>query len=58
MFDGQIRELTVVSEGNRIVLSRVSRGYYLLLLLGAGGIVGQGRYELAKAAAALEKELV
>jgi predicted regulator of Ras-like GTPase activity (Roadblock/LC7/MglB family) len=58
MFGGQIRELTIVGEGHRIVLSRILRGYYLLLLLGDGGIVGHGRYELAKAAAALEKELV
>ena len=58
MFSGQIRELVVVGEEHRIVLSRISRGYYLLLLLGDGGIVGHGRYELAKAAVALEKELV
>jgi predicted regulator of Ras-like GTPase activity (Roadblock/LC7/MglB family) len=58
IFSGQILELTVVGEGHRIVLSRISREYYLLLLLGGEGILGQGRYELAKAAAALEKELV
>jgi len=58
MFSGQIRELTVVGEGHRIVLSRISRGYYLLLLLRGEGFLGQGRYELARAAAALEKELV
>jgi predicted regulator of Ras-like GTPase activity (Roadblock/LC7/MglB family) len=58
MFSGQIRELTIVGDESRIVLSRISRRYYLLLLLGREGILGQGRYELAKAAAALEKELV
>jgi predicted regulator of Ras-like GTPase activity (Roadblock/LC7/MglB family) len=58
MFSGQIRELIVGGEGHRIVLSRISRGYYLLLLLGGEGILGQSRYELAKAASALEKELV
>jgi predicted regulator of Ras-like GTPase activity (Roadblock/LC7/MglB family) len=58
MFSGPIRELTVVSEGQRVVLSRISREYYLLLLLGGEGILGHGRYELAKAAVALEKELV
>jgi len=58
MFSGPIRELTVASESRRIVLARVSREYYLLLLLGGEGILGRGRYELAKAAVALEKELV
>ena len=58
MFSGQIRELTIVGQGHGIVLSRISREYYLLLLLGDEGILGQGRYELAKAAVALEKELV
>jgi predicted regulator of Ras-like GTPase activity (Roadblock/LC7/MglB family) len=57
MFSGQIREMIVGGEEHRIVLFRISRGYYLLLLLGDGGIVGHGRYELAKAAVALEKEL-
>jgi predicted regulator of Ras-like GTPase activity (Roadblock/LC7/MglB family) len=58
MFSGQIREMTIGGEDSRIVLSRISRRYYLLLLLGGEGILGQGRYELARAAAALEKELV
>jgi predicted regulator of Ras-like GTPase activity (Roadblock/LC7/MglB family) len=58
MFAGPIRELTVVSEGRRIMLSRISPEYYLVLLLGGEGILGHGRYELARAAVALEKELV
>jgi predicted regulator of Ras-like GTPase activity (Roadblock/LC7/MglB family) len=58
MLSGPILELTVVSEGRRIILSRISREYYLLLLLGGEGILGHGRYELARAAVALEKELV
>jgi predicted regulator of Ras-like GTPase activity (Roadblock/LC7/MglB family) len=58
MFAGPIRELTVVSEERTIILSRISREYYLLLLLGGRGILGHGRYELARAAVALEKELV
>ena len=58
MFSGSIREMTIGGEEFRIVLSRISRRYYLLLLLGDEGILGQGRYELARAAAALEKELV
>jgi predicted regulator of Ras-like GTPase activity (Roadblock/LC7/MglB family) len=58
MFSGQIRELTIVGGESRIILSRISRRYYLLLLLGGEGFLGQGRYELARAAAALEKELI
>jgi predicted regulator of Ras-like GTPase activity (Roadblock/LC7/MglB family) len=58
VFTGSIRELTVVSEGRRVILSRISPEYYLLLLLGGEGFLGHGRYELARAAVALEKELV
>ena len=58
MFSGAIRELTVISEERRIILSRISPEYYLLLLLGGEGILGHGRFELARAAVALEKELV
>jgi len=57
LFAGPIRELAVVGDGSRILLSRVSREYYLLLLLGGEGGLGRGRYELAKATLALEKEL-
>jgi predicted regulator of Ras-like GTPase activity (Roadblock/LC7/MglB family) len=54
---GPVRELALVTDESRILLSRVSREYYLLLLLGGEGGLGRGRYELAKAALALEKEL-
>ncbi|HKF45434.1 MAG TPA: roadblock/LC7 domain-containing protein [Thermoanaerobaculia bacterium] len=53
-----VRELAFVTDRSRVLLSRVSPEYYLLLLLGGGGGLGRGRYELAKAALALEKELV
>lgn len=53
-----IQELVVVSDASRILLSRASPGYYLLLLLGEDGSVGRGRFELARAALELEKELV
>jgi predicted regulator of Ras-like GTPase activity (Roadblock/LC7/MglB family) len=53
-----IRELVLVNDDSRILLSRVSPGYYLLLLLGEDGGVGRGRFELARAALGLEKELV
>ncbi len=54
---GPIREFAVVGDRCRILLSRVSPEYYLLLLLGGEGGLGRGRHELAKAALSLEKEL-
>ncbi len=54
---GTIRELAVVGEGRRSVLSRISAEYYLLLLLGGEGTLGHGRFELARAAMGLQKEL-
>jgi predicted regulator of Ras-like GTPase activity (Roadblock/LC7/MglB family) len=55
---GSIREVATVAEGAITVLSRVTGEYYLLLLLGREGNLGRGRFELRKAAAALEKELL
>jgi len=55
---GSIREVATVAEGAITVLSRVTGEYYLLLLLGGEGNLGRGRFELRKAAAALEKELL
>jgi predicted regulator of Ras-like GTPase activity (Roadblock/LC7/MglB family) len=55
---GPIRELAFVGDRSRILLSRVSGEYYLLLLLGGEGGLGRGRWELSKAALTLEKELV
>jgi len=54
---GQIREFVVIGDRARVLLSRVSPEYYLLLLLGGEGGLGRGRHELAKAALALKKEL-
>jgi len=55
---GEIRELAALTETSITVLSRVTEEYYLLLLLARGGNLGRGRFELAKAAATLEKELL
>jgi predicted regulator of Ras-like GTPase activity (Roadblock/LC7/MglB family) len=57
IISGPIREFAVVGDHCRVLLSRVSREYYLLLILGGEGGLGRGRHELAKAALALEKEL-
>ena len=55
--EGEVREVATVTDGGITLLSRVSREYYLLLLLAREGNLGRGRFELRKAAAALEKEL-
>lgn len=55
--DGEVREVATVTDGAITLLSRVTREYYLLLLLAREGNLGRGRFELRKAAAALEKEL-
>jgi predicted regulator of Ras-like GTPase activity (Roadblock/LC7/MglB family) len=53
-----LREIATVTDGGIAVLSRVTGEYYLLLLLAREGNLGRGRFELRKAAAALEKELL
>jgi predicted regulator of Ras-like GTPase activity (Roadblock/LC7/MglB family) len=55
---GEIREISTVTDRGITVLSRVTGEYYLLLLLAPDGNFGRGRFELRKAAAALEKELL
>jgi predicted regulator of Ras-like GTPase activity (Roadblock/LC7/MglB family) len=55
--EGEVREVATVTDSSITLLSRVSREYYLLLLLAREGNLGRGRFELRKAAAALEKEL-
>lgn len=55
---GEVREVATVADRSITVLSRVTGEYYLLLLLARDGSLGRGRFELARAAAALEKELV
>lgn len=55
---GLVREVATVADDTITVLSRVTGEYYLLLLLGREGNLGRGRFELRKAAADLEKELL
>ena len=55
---GEIREIATVADAGMTVLSRVTGEYYLLLLLAREGNLGRGRFELRKAAAGLEKELL
>jgi predicted regulator of Ras-like GTPase activity (Roadblock/LC7/MglB family) len=55
---GPIEQLTVASDRAATILCRVTEEYYLVLLLARDGNFGRGRFELRKAAAALEKELL
>jgi predicted regulator of Ras-like GTPase activity (Roadblock/LC7/MglB family) len=53
-----VEQLTLVTDTSIAILSRVTGEYYLLLLLSREGNFGRGRFELAKAALTLEKELL
>jgi predicted regulator of Ras-like GTPase activity (Roadblock/LC7/MglB family) len=55
---GPIQQLSVASDRAATILCRVTEEYYLLLLLARDGNFGRGRFELRKAAVALEKELL
>ncbi len=56
--NGSVHQITVASDRSAAILCRVTEEYYLLLLLARDGNFGRGRFELRKAAAALEKELL
>lgn len=57
--DGQkIEQVSLVTEEQVAILSRVTAEYYLLLLLSREGNFGRGRFELRKAGLLLEKELL
>ena len=58
MDGGSVQQLCLVTDDGKAILSRVTEEYYLLLLLTREGNFGRGRFELKKAALALEKELL
>lgn len=58
MDSAPVQQLAVMTDRSTAILSRVTREYYLLLLLSREGNLGRGRFELKKAAVALEKELL
>jgi predicted regulator of Ras-like GTPase activity (Roadblock/LC7/MglB family) len=53
-----VTELSMASGHSTALLCRVTEEYYLLLLLARDGSFGRGRFELRKAAAMLERELL
>lgn len=50
-------ELVVTSAGKKLIFRTVTPEYGLLAVLGEAGLTGRGRYELLRAALALEPEL-
>lgn len=46
---GVVRQFAVVTDQVTLMLTAVSDGYYLLLVLGAEGSFGRARYELRRA---------
>lgn len=55
---GEVEEVSVTTEKNKMLLRSVSPGYFLILILGAGGLMGRGRYELKKASYELAPEFI
>jgi len=55
---GDLEEISVVTEKNKMLLRSVSPGYYLVLVMGVGGSIGRGRYELKKASYELAPEFL
>jgi predicted regulator of Ras-like GTPase activity (Roadblock/LC7/MglB family) len=53
-----VAQVTLSSSRSTTILCRVTEEYYLLLWLAREGNFGRGRFELRKAASALEKELL
>jgi predicted regulator of Ras-like GTPase activity (Roadblock/LC7/MglB family) len=52
------RELMVVSDGKKLIFRAVTPDYGLLAILDRDGLTGRARYELLRAAEALEPELL
>lgn len=54
---GEVQQLSITSDAGTIVVSCVAQGFYLLLVMGEGGIHGQARFELRRAALELAPDL-
>lgn len=55
---GDVEEVAVVTEKNKLLLRTISPGYFLVLILGAEGSLGRGRFELKKASYELAPEFL
>jgi len=55
---GEVRQFSVSTDKYTFLVSAVGGGYYLLLVLGEGGIYGRARFELKRARLLFEDDLV
>ena len=55
---GEVTEYSVSTERFSVVLGKVAPGYYLMLVLAAGGSFGRARFELRRAPLVFEKDLL
>jgi predicted regulator of Ras-like GTPase activity (Roadblock/LC7/MglB family) len=53
-----VQQLSVVTDRLTLIVSAVTREYYLLLVLGPDGNYGRARFELRRARLALERDLI
>jgi predicted regulator of Ras-like GTPase activity (Roadblock/LC7/MglB family) len=54
---GEVQQLSILTNRLTLIVSAVTRDYYLLLVLGPDGNYGRARFELRRARLALEQEL-
>lgn len=55
---GETARFEVVSERYSLILTRVSEGYYMLMVIEAGRPIGRARFEMRRASPAFEEDLV
>jgi predicted regulator of Ras-like GTPase activity (Roadblock/LC7/MglB family) len=55
---GEVDQFAVITDRAILLLSAVTKEYFLLVILRRDGNLGRARFELRKAALTLEKELV
>jgi len=55
---GEVHQLSVLTDRLTLIVSSVTRDYYLLLVLGPEGNYGRARFELRRARLALERDLL
>jgi predicted regulator of Ras-like GTPase activity (Roadblock/LC7/MglB family) len=55
---GEVQQLSVLTDRLTLIVSTVTREYYLLLVLGPDGNYGRARFELRRARLTLEHDLI
>ena len=54
---GRVRQLTITTDQQTLMLGTLAAGYYLLLALGEAASVGRARFELRRAPLAFDSDL-